>query len=96
MFLKKSIFSSFADWAYNLEVNNLVPEKVKCGDIIYLKTDYLNVFFESYYPKIQNPFILITQDSAFSVGYPKHLEYLNESKILIWYGKNIIAKYELN
>lgn len=67
---------------------NIAPKNVKYGDLIFVKTDYLNVFFHRFHPKIGNSYILITHNS----DYPapgKYANYLEDPKILAWFAQNM-------
>jgi len=61
---------------------------IKKPEIIYVKTDFLNEFFQYAVPKIvEGQFILITHNSDYCVS-EEHLSYLNHEKLLKWFGQN--------
>lgn len=67
-------------------------KQVKNGDIIFVKTDFLEHFFSHIHPKIYNRYILITHNSDYSV--PNNFAYyLNDSRLIAWFGINQDIKY---
>ena len=69
------------------------PEDVKAGDIVFVKTDYLHKGYFQYqvFPKIKNPFILISGISDYVVGSKRKrsiIKMLNSPKLLRWFCAN--------
>jgi hypothetical protein len=63
------------------------PSTVKNGDIIFLKTDLLDYFFNELHPRIPNSYILITHNSDYSApGIFSGM--LDDPKIIRWYAQN--------
>lgn len=63
------------------------PENVKENDILFIKTDVLEYFFEHLFYKIKNPIRIITHNSDLpSPG--KFKTFLSSPKIKKWYGQN--------
>jgi hypothetical protein len=63
------------------------PRKVKSGDIVFLKTKYMNHYLKHMHPLIQNPYVLITHFGSEEVPNQwAHL--LEDPKILKWFGIN--------
>lgn len=80
-------------------IDKFNPSDVKYADIVFVKTDFLhNGFFQSQlFPKIQNPFILISGISSFTVGRAVNgheyadksfLTMLSSDKLLKWFATN--------
>uniref|UniRef100_A0A914Y5N1 Uncharacterized protein n=1 Tax=Panagrolaimus superbus TaxID=310955 RepID=A0A914Y5N1_9BILA len=92
VFLQRHIFRSISDFVFAYRFNDLKSENVKCGDIIFVKTDYIEEFLVDYHPKIKHPYILLTHESAYSIGYPWQLKILNDSKIIKWFAQNTLAR----
>lgn len=63
------------------------PEKVKKGDIVFLKTKYIAKYVKYMHPKIRNPYILVTHfgDEDIPGDYACLLK---DKKILAWFGMN--------
>lgn len=66
---------------------DFIVENIKDGDLVFIKTDLLEYFFNNYYNKINVKIILITGISSITIN-PKYEEYLND-KIYYWIGPNI-------
>ena len=67
--------------------NGINPESIKEGDIIYVITDKLPVFFTQIYPNIKNNFILISGRTDNGLLRP-----FNTNKIIKWYTSNLGIK----
>ncbi len=81
-------FRAHCDYIYDETGNTVKPDKVKYGDSIFLKTDYLKDFFTKIHPKIQNPYVLVTHNSDYPV--PQGYGYmLDDPKLLAWFGQNV-------
>lgn len=81
-------FQGLADHIY--PIANL--SKVKCGDIIFIKGDYVNKFFNATHPNIPNPYILMSHNSPHSMGEPHQLKFLDDTKVIAWFAKNAVGK----
>lgn len=68
------------------------PTLVKKGDIIYICSLQLDNFFENYYPKIKEKFILITGNADLPIK-KEHLIYLDEDKIYACFSMNALEKH---
>jgi hypothetical protein len=80
-------FRAIADCLFDETSRILDPYLVKKGDIIFVKTDYLQEFFTKIHPWIQAPYILITHNSDHGApGIFAH--YLEDEKIIMWFGQN--------
>lgn len=75
------------------EFKGFWPQSVECGEIVWVKTDYVDSFIQNWHGKINSPYILMTQDSDFAVGSDKQLKFLNDSKVIVWFGQNVMARY---
>lgn len=76
-----------------IQINDINATNIKVGDIIFVKTEYLEVFFKKIHPKIKYPYILLTHNSAASVP-GKYASHLKDSKLVAWYGQNIDRKHK--
>lgn len=68
------------------------PETVQFGDVVFVKTDLLSVFFERAFPVIRRPFYLLTGVAGLDVD-PKFQFYLNSQKIIKWIGCNLVWQH---
>lgn len=64
---------------YKTEIVNPIP-------IYFVKTDYVDLFFNNFLPK--NKFKLITHNSDFQIN-ENHLRYLNDENLISWFAQNI-------
>ncbi len=59
------------------------------GDVIFVKSDYVEQFAKDIFPKLQKRFILITHNSDYSrPTEPKSLQMLRHSKLIHWFAQN--------
>jgi len=63
------------------------PQKVLPGDTVFVNGNLLEQFFETIYPKIVVPFVLVSHNSTRMV--PDTLsQHLNDEKIIAWFTRN--------
>lgn len=82
-------FRKNADHIFD-ETQTLDITKIKNGDIVFLKTDFLEMFFGYYHPKIINRYILITHNSDLEIGESEKKYY--DDKLIHWFASNLIVK----
>ena len=73
------------------EKENLQPDDVKDGDIVFVKTDYIyHGQFIHVLKNIKNKFTLVTAVSSYNVsyGHPSYLDILGSEKIKYWFCTN--------
>lgn len=80
-------FLLIADYICDFVVNNIEQnvDRIKDGDIIYVKTDFEKHFFSNIYSKITKKFILITHNSDASTN-SAHKHFLDDEKFIAWFG----------
>jgi hypothetical protein len=87
-YISGDTFRAFCDHIYDEKCKVVIPDQVKYGDTIFLKTDYIGEFFEYVHPNILNPYILLTHNSDYSV--PREFGYiLDDPKLIAWFGQNV-------
>lgn len=74
------------------ETSKLDPGKIKKGDLVFVKTDFLIDYFENIHPKIKYRYYLLTHNSDFEIT-KEYKKYCDE-KIIIWYAQNL--NFEMN
>lgn len=80
-------FRACADHIFDETSRELNPCTIKRGDIVFVKTDYLNDFFTNIHTRIEHPYMLITHNSDYGVpGIFEH--YLDDPKLYRWFGQN--------
>jgi hypothetical protein len=63
------------------------PAKVQARDTVFVNGDLLELFFTYLHPQIQQPYVLVTQNTDDrSPGAFK--DYLDDPKIIVWFGQN--------
>lgn len=85
-FISGNTFRSIADVIIDDQVP-IDPNSIQDANIVFLKTNYIEFFFQSIHPQIEHNYILITHNSDFSVP-GIYAPYLNDSKIIAWFGQN--------
>ena len=69
------------------ETSNLKIDKIKKGDLVFVKTDYLKNFFIELLPKINNNFKLVTHNSDINIDFD--MKKFVKNKDLEWYAQNL-------
>ncbi len=69
------------------ETSDLKVKDVKKGDIVFVKTDYLESFFIELMPKINNNFKLITHNSDINIDF--EMKEFVKNKNIEWYAQNL-------
>lgn len=86
-YISGDTFRFFADYAYDELDTSLDPALIPPGSTLFVKTDYLDRFFQLIHPAIVHPYILITHNSDDSAPGP-YAKFLDDSKLLAWFGQN--------
>ncbi len=79
-------FRKFSDHVFD-ETKTINFKKIKHGDILFLKTDLIDIFFNTFHHQINEKYILITHNSDKEIG-KKESSYLDE-KIIHWFAQNL-------
>jgi hypothetical protein len=66
-----------------------MPDKVQCGDVIFVNNEFLSYFFEKYHQRIPQPYILLTHNGDYNLP-GKYAHYLDDPKIIAWFGDMVI------
>ncbi len=81
-------YRSVCQWTFDeTGHNNWAPSSVESGDLIFVKTDMLDLFFESRHRLIGSPYVLISHNSDHPSPGP-HSSRLNDPNLFAWYGQN--------
>ena len=87
-FISGDTFRDFADHVYDEQHVIFHPSVVKRGDVIFVKTDLLESFFQVHHRKIPFPYILISHNGDLPV--PRGLDrYLDSKKLIAWFSTNV-------
>ncbi|MEC7838630.1 MAG: hypothetical protein VX777_01170 [Chlamydiota bacterium] len=87
-YISGDTFREYADFVYDEVSKSLDPKKVKDGDVVFVKTDYLKYYFKSVHKKIKANYILVTHNSDDGVN-AKFSHYIKDDKILAWFCQNL-------
>ncbi len=79
-------FRNFASYIYDDTSKNIIPEKVKEKDIIFVGDGHIKKFLTEIHPKIKTNYILITHNGDAIID--QEVFNLTDHKILKWYGIN--------
>ena len=72
---------------YNGALKRIDPQKVRCGDIVFVRSDMMGRYFSEVHPHIHAPYILITHHADEAVPGP-FIQFLDDPKILAWFSQN--------
>ncbi len=91
-FISGDGFRSMANHIHD-EIKKITnPEKVRDGEIIFVKADMLIDFFENVHPKINSRYKLISHNSDENIT-EKYTKYIDE-KIIHWFAQNLMFEHE--
>src|SRR5581483_8067055 len=86
-YISGDTFRSLAKHILDEESDICNPHIIQHGDIVFVKTDFLDYFFQQKHPYIATKYILITHNS--DIGAPGiFASFLNDEKIIAWFGQN--------
>lgn len=83
-------FRASCDFIFDETNASFDPAKVQEGDIIFVKTDYLDRFFPTIHPQIASPYVLVTHNSD-APAPGDFARYLDEDKLLAWFAQSTDA-----
>lgn len=81
-------FRAYADYILDEDSMTLNPEQMKDYDVVFVKTEYCELFFSVYHPRITKKYILITHNSDQDVPGP-YYSYLSDPLLIVWFGQNL-------
>lgn len=87
-FVSGDTFRAFSDHIFDETSYEFDPDKVRSGQTVFVKTDFLGFFLEKYFPKISQPFVLITHNSDAPIP-GSYAGVLKEKNIIAWFGQNV-------
>ena len=88
-FISGDTFRLMADHIFD-ESKSFDPKNVNKGDVIFLMSEFCEIFFKTHHPYIQKKYILITHNSFKNIS--KEVEIYIDEKIIHWYVLNLELK----
>ncbi len=88
-FVSGDTFRKFSDHIFD-ETKKIDPKKVFRNDFVFLKTDFIEIFFEEYHPYIEHKYNLITHNS--DINLTQELYNFSDEKIITWFAQNLCLK----
>ena len=86
-YISGDTFRSIADFTIDDEHIRFSADQVKDGDIIFVKTDFVDNFFSTIHHNSTARYVLITHNSDLSIT-TKYVPFLNDEKLIAWFGQN--------
>lgn len=87
-YISGDTFRAHCNFIFDETGQSLNPFKVKNGNTIFVKTDYLATFFSKIHPRIRKKYILITHNSDHPVT-DKFSKFFEDTKIIAWFAQNV-------
>lgn len=85
-------FRDLAHHTFDARTKFFMPDLVKSGDIVFVDGIFVDIFINKVFPKIANPFFLITSNGPITAGFQvlpgQYKNILENEKIIKWYSKN--------
>lgn len=89
-FISGDAFRSIAQHIFD-DISSIRPERVEEDDVIFVRTDMLNIFFNNILPQVKYSFILVTHNADNNID-EKYLKY-DLTKIKIWFAQNKLVEH---
>lgn len=80
-------FRGFCDHIFDETKTYLNIDEIKAGDTIFLVADFFPFFFDTVYPEITCPIVLVSHNRDDSVP-GRFARYLDDNKIIAWFSTN--------
>ncbi len=69
------------------ETKVLNPQNIRNNDIVFLKSDLIDLFFNDFHKDIKSKYILLTHNSDLIID--EKYKHLNDEKIIHWFSQNL-------
>ena len=87
-YISGDTFRAFCDVIIDETITTFNPKTIKNGDAIFLKTEYMGIFFSKIHPRLKVNYVLVTHNSDCAVP-GDFAKYLDDPKLSAWFGQNI-------
>tara|TARA_X000000950_G_scaffold42351_1_gene46918 strand:+ start:834 stop:1700 length:867 start_codon:yes stop_codon:yes gene_type:complete len=85
-FISGDTFRNYADHIHD-DLNQVNPSLVKKGDFIFLKSEFIEDFFENFSDKITNEFFIISHNSDMFIN--SKIQKFDHQNLIKWFAQNI-------
>lgn len=85
-YLSGDTLRNFSDHIFD-EAKTFNPKLIKNGDVIFVNSEIVEIFFTTIHEKIESKYILITHNSDFCVN--KKIASYADKKIIHWFAQNL-------
>lgn len=87
-FVTGDTFRNFADHIHD-DLHKINPTLVKKGDFIFLKSEFIEDFFQNFARKIDSEFFIISHNSDRLIDI--NLQKLDHPKLIKWFAQNLLG-----
>lgn len=92
-YISEDSYRELSDWIIDTPEYQCTfePNQVQCGDIIFVKADFIDDFFINHHPKISQPYILVSHASDLAVPtFPvRDILAKNRGNLVRWYAAQL-------
>ena len=89
-FISYLTFRNVCDFVIDAQTEIFDPDEVQQGDVIFLRTWYLDWFEKNVHDLIKHPYILITASEGAWDPRPSVMRLIYDPKLAAWFGRNIV------
>ncbi len=87
-FISGDAFRAICDYIFDETDTSLNPKTVLPNSAIFVKGDYLDLFFERIHPQLPHPYVLVTHNSDSAAPGP-FIPLLGDDKLIAWFAQNV-------
>ena len=85
-FISGDTFRQYSNHIFD-ETQGFKPKKIKKNDVVFLKSDLIELFFNYFHPEITQPYILLTHNSDFI--FTNEFKKYKDKMIIHWFAQNL-------
>lgn len=91
-YISGDTFRAVCDHILDEVVQEIDVDDIQPGEIIFLKEEVLQHFFDTIYPHIKHPFIIVSHNGDKNLPR-EYARYLDEDKIIAWFCVNLASAH---
>jgi len=92
-FISYITFRNMCDFIIDSNTKEFDPDKVQQGDVIFVRTWFLEWFEQNVHDLIKHPYILVSSGEGAWKPNPTLARLLYDPKVAAWFGRNMIFSY---